>query len=248
MKMKNMNNIVLEGSLIENGKIIKSIDKSGDYILDLKSNQQNVVININKGLTVNITEIISNDINNSITYNLEENIKLNINILDDSSNSNRDITINLNGSNSIVDFNAGIISHKENKYKLNVFHNMNNSKSSINLHGITLGDSKILIENDGYIPKGSYKSVLKQDNKIITMGSNNSKIEPNLYIDEYDIEASHGAYIGKFDDDTLFYLNSRGLDYDSSYSLLIKGFLLEGFNINDSLKNEILKIINKYWR
>ena len=28
------------------------------------------------------------------------------------------------------------------------------------------------------------------------MNDNNSKIEPNLFIDEYDV-ASHGAYIGK---------------------------------------------------
>ena len=109
-------------------------------------------------------------------------------------------------------------------------------------------DSKILIINNGHIKNGSQKSILTQDNKIITMSENNSKIEPNLYIDEYDVEASHGAYIGKFDEDTLFYLKSRGLDENQSYNLLIKGFLLGSFYKYESLIEDLMDNINKYWR
>ena len=80
------------------------------------------------------------------------------------------------------------------------------------------------------------------------MDENNSKIQPNLYIDEYDIEASHGAYIGKFDFDTIFYLESRGLSEKESYNLLIKGFLLGNFYKYESLSEDLIDIINKYWR
>ena len=125
---------------------------------------------------------------------------------------------------------------------------MSDTNSNTILHGVSYDDSKIIIENNGYIPKGSSKSILKQDNKIILMGNNNSKIEPNLFIDEYDLEASHGAYIGKFEDEVLFYLNSRGLNYNMSYNLLIKGFLLDEFYLDDEIKEDILKIITKYWR
>lgn len=248
MKMINMNNIVLGDSFVKDGIVSKVIDRNGNYVLNLKDINCDVRIEIVPNVSISITEINVESIDNNIIYDLGENSNVDINIFDDSSNSRRNITINLNGISSKVNFHAGIISHNENKYKLNVFHNKNNTISNINIHGITIDNSKILIENNGYIPNGSYKSSLKQDNKIITMGSNNSKIEPNLYIDEYDVEASHGAYIGKFEDDILFYLNSRGLDYESSYSLLIRGFLLEEFNIDDSIKEDILKIINKYWR
>ena len=84
--------------------------------------------------------------------------------------------------------------------------------------------------------------------KIIVMNDNKSKIEPNLFIDEYDVEASHGAYIGKFDEEELFYLNSRGLDENKCYELLINGFLLNEFNITDDVKDDLKKIIKKYWR
>ena len=70
---------------------------------------------------------------------------------------------------------------------------------------------------------------------------------PNLYIDSHDVEASHSALIGKFSDEELFYLQSRGLDIKSAEKLLVTGFLTS--NITN---NRILKIINKniykYWR
>ena len=128
---------------------------------------------------------------------------------------------------------------------------IDNSKNTISntvVHGVTNKNGKILVTNNGYIKKGCIKSKLSQDNKIITMDENNSKIQPNLYIDEYDIEASHGAYIGKFDFDTIFYLESRGLSEKESYNLLIKGFLLENFYKYESLSEDLIDIINKYWR
>lgn len=248
MKLNNMNKIVLEDSLVNSSEIIKTINESGIFKLDLENISKDIVINIEDNLSVTIVEINTKNIINTITYNIGINSKLNINVFDDSNDINRNITINLNGKNSDVKFNAGIISHDKNIYKLNVHHNASDTTSNTILHGVSYNDSKILIENNGYIPKGSSKSVLKQDNKIILMGNNNSKIDPNLYIDEYDVEASHGAYIGKFEDEVLFYLNSRGLDYDMSYNLLIKGFLLDEFYLDDEINEDILKIINKYWR
>ena len=248
MKLNNMNKIVLEDSLVNSSEIIKTINESGIFKLDLENISKDIVINIEDNLLVTIVEINTKNIINTITYNIGTNSKLNINVFDDSNDINRNVTINLNGKNSDVKFNAGIISHDKNIYKLNVHHNVSDTTSNTILHGVSYNDSKILIENNGYIPKGSSKSILKQDNKIILMGNNNSKIDPNLYIDEYDVEASHGAYIGKFEDEVLFYLNSRGLDYDMSYNLLIKGFLLDEFYLDDEIKEDILKIINKYCR
>lgn len=245
MNMINMNNIVIEDSSIDSSKVI---DKSGNYILDIKSLSCDLIVDIKPNISVCIIQIIEEEVDNKIVYNILENSNVNISIFDDSSNSKLNIIINLNGKNSNINFNAGIISHNVNKYKIDVFHNISSTTSNVNIHGITVHSGKLFIENNGYIKKGSNKSSLNQDNKIITMDGNHSKIEPNLYIDEYDIEASHGAYIGKFDSDVLFYLESRGLDYKSSYNLLIKGFLLDGFICDDSIKDNILKIINKYWR
>jgi Fe-S cluster assembly protein SufD len=57
------------------------------------------------------------------------------------------------------------------------------------------------------------------------MGKNNSIINPNMYIDEYDVEARHAATIGKFNQDNIFYLMTKGLTKEDANNILIEGFL-----------------------
>jgi Fe-S cluster assembly scaffold protein SufB len=89
------------------------------------------------------------------------------------------------------------------------------------------------MEVNGTVRKGCINSILDQGSKIITLGENNSIIKPNLYIDEYLVEARHGASIGKFNKDQIFYLNSRGIDELESHRLLTKGFLFNHLNIEN---------------
>lgn len=230
MNNKNMNKIVIE--------------KDSKFNLSDSSKIIDILDNINVNLT------IINEEEKNADYNIEigNNSKVIFNIFDVSKKINRKVNININGENSNVLLNISSISLGENIYDISIHHNNKNQVSNSYIHGLTINNNKIYIKNNGYIPKSSLKSILHQDNKIIIMNENNSKIEPNLFIDEYDVEASHGAYIGKFDEEELFYLNSRGLDDKTSYELLINGFLLNEFNIDDSLKEELKKKIKKYWR
>ena len=221
-----MNNIVLEKELL----IIKDNE---DKIINIKNNINTKVVVINES-----------KVNNNYIFNLEENSFLKINIFDVSSYINRNIQVNLNGRNSYVELNISTISLNDNTYVVNIFHNEKNTHSETNMHGLAIDDNRITFKNNGTIKKGSIKSILNQDNKIITLGKNNSKIEPNLFIDEYDISASHGAYVGKFKDEDIFYLKTRGLTDNECNNLLIKGFLTNNFDSKEDL--EI--IINKYRR
>ena len=74
------------------------------------------------------------------------------------------------------------------------------------------------------------------NNEIIIMGENNSEIYPNLYIDEFDASAHHAASIGKFNKDEIFYLLTKGIDYESAVNLLIKGFLENNLNGGDKFE------------
>ena len=221
-----MNNILLENDLL----ILKDND--------------NKKINIKNGIDTKIVLINEDNAKNKYIFNIKENSNVKINIFDASKDINRNITINLNGINSFVELNISSISLNENKYEVNIFHNEKNTHSETNLHGLAIDDNKIIFKNNGTIKKGSIKSILNQDNKIITLGKNNSKIEPNLFIDEYDISASHGAYVGKFKEEDIFYLKTRGLSEDECNNLLIKGFLTNNFEEKEQLE----KIINKYRR
>lgn len=71
----------------------------------------------------------------------------------------------------------------------------------------------------------------------------NVPIAPKLLIEENDVVANHSALIGRFDEEELFYLQSRGIDRNTATILMTKGFLLDGIQ-DDRLE----KIIEKYWR
>ena len=88
-----------------------------------------------------------------------------------------------------------------------------------------MNESKLVFEVNSTVKKGNKNSKLNQSSKIITMSSNNSIIKPNLFIDEFDVDAFHSATIGKFSNDEIFYLMTKGLSRDDAINLLIKGFL-----------------------
>ena len=53
----------------------------------------------------------------------------------------------------------------------------------------------------------------------------NAKPELEIYAD--DVKCSHGSASGSLNEDSIFYLMSRGLNYKEAKKLLINGFLLD---------------------
>ena len=62
MKLNNMNKIVLEDSLVNSSEIIKTINESGIFKLDLENISKDIVINIEDNLSVTIVEINTKNI------------------------------------------------------------------------------------------------------------------------------------------------------------------------------------------
>ena len=198
-----MNNILIEK------KIFDSLDTN---IYNLKKDEV-VVFNLD------------NSKYNEYIFNLEENAHLIINKMYNEKEIQENITINLNGINSKVDYNFSTKVYNDQKYVININHNNKNTISNVINHGVVMNDSKLLFEVNSTIKKGNSKSKLNQESKIIVMSKNNSVIKPNLYIDEYDVDAVHSATIGKFNKNEIFYLMSKGITKEESINLLIKGFL-----------------------
>ena len=88
--------------------------------------------------------------------------------------------------------------------------------------------------------------VLIHNNQIVTFDSTKCQINPNLLVEEFDVEANHNATIGAFDQDTLFYLMSRGISENDSIKLLSEGLVLNNLKENYS-KEKILDFIKEYW-
>lgn len=198
-----MNNILIEKKIIH----------------DLDTN----IYNIEKDQVVVFN--IDNSKYNECAFNLEENAYLIINKMYNEKEIHENITINLNGINSRVDYNFSTKVYNDQKYIININHNNKNTVSNVINHGVVMNDAHLLFEVNSTIKKGNNKSKLKQESKIIVMSKNNSVIKPNLFIDEYDVDAVHSATIGKFNKNEIFYLMTKGITKEEAINLLIKGFL-----------------------
>ncbi len=99
---------------------------------------------------------------------------------------------------------------------------------------VALSKGKLAFEVNGIIAKGNAKSKCNQQNRGVILSEGSIiQADPKLFIDEFDVEAGHGAAIGQVDEDELFYLESRGLSELDAKRLIVTGYLnpfLEGLN------------------
>lgn len=232
--MIKMNNIEIDK--LENN----TMEIEGNVEINLSNNESDNINFILKDNSKLYIKDISENVDNK-TYNfiLNNDSYLEINKLYKVNNLNEIVNIDLNGINSEVKYNFSTILDANQMYILNIKHNNKNTKSNVINRGIVLNNSILNIKINATVKKGCINSILNQDSKIVTLGENNSIIEPNLYIDEYLVEARHGATIGGFNKDQLFYLKSRGITDELCNKLLTRGFLLNNLKIENKDDIEI---------
>ncbi len=128
------------------------------------------------------------------------------------------------------------------------FHNAKMSSSNIVNQGVAKEKAKLYFNNFGKIEQGMSESKAFQSTRGVILDRYASiQANPFLLIDEFDVEAGHGATIGKFDDDSLFYLMSRGLSKADAEKLIVNGFInpiLDGID-NEALKEQLKIIIDR---
>ncbi|MCI7332376.1 MAG: SufD family Fe-S cluster assembly protein [Mollicutes bacterium] len=180
--------------------------------------------------------------NQDVIYNVSENSKLVV--YQYGINIDNNIIINLNGENASVEYHYSTINYDDHKYKIDVNHNNSKTISNIYNHGINVFDNKLDFDITGNVLNKSDKCECNQKNQILNISDGKSTILPKLLIDNYDVISSHSAYIGKFKDEILFYLMSRGISEKVSYDLLIKSFLVNGCD-NTELIEKLEKEIDK---
>ena len=107
-----------------------------------------------------------------------------------------------------------------------VFHRAKETSSQITSYAIAKDQAKISLNNNTTIEKGASGSSAKQTIKGLNLSpSGLITANPNLFIDENDVIAHHGATIGSLNKDDLFYLMSRGLSLAEAAKIIVLGFL-----------------------
>ena len=156
------------------------------------------------------------------------------------------VEVNLNGIGANIDYLFKSICTSKELYDYMIKHNTKNTISNIKNNLVNVrGSSSIQISSS--VDKNITDCTCNQFNRIINLTNNKCEIRPILYIDNDLVDANHSALIGDFEEDELFYLESRGIDRTNAYNLLIKGFLNSGIE-DDKLKKKIEDDLNKYRR
>lgn len=230
-------------------KINVKKDSNLEIEINLRDNNKlNFDINIEKNVKLNLNIITRGNTGKvQYKYKLNENSYCNVFKFQNVESIKEMIIVKLNGINSRIDYNFKTISHLKETYDYHIFHECKNTISNIRNNGVCINDGSIIYQVSSFVPKDITGCTVNQNNRIINLTNNKCEIMPNLYIDAHDVEASHSALIGKFSDEEMFYIQSRGIDYNNAIKLLIKGFLTSDIK-NRSVLKEINKNINKYWR
>ena len=154
--------------------------------------------------------------------------------------------INLMGENAKIDYNFKTISKGFEKYNMTIYHNAPGTISDIKNNGVNINKGSLQFNVSSFVGQNHKACNVNQASRIINLTDSKCGINPNLFIDEYDVIANHSALIGRFSDDEMFYLNSRGLNDKEAINLLINGFLIS--NMPEDMAKKIIKNTDKYWR
>lgn len=150
------------------------------------------------------------------------------------------INVNINNENVVFNFYNGVVANKAENVHVLVTHNASKTVSNVYNCGVTKDDGSICFDVTTKVLRGKKDCKVTQDSRIISFNDNKlNKINPVLLIDEYEVEASHAAFIGTFQPDELFYLQARGLTKEEASSLLLEGCLIGALDIADEEKESL---------
>ena len=247
----------------------KNINLRLDFVLEKNSSLKIVdifndqseknFINVFYNFELNQDSILKNYKIDQIENN---NIKYSFNNITQQENSVSETFILSAGSNFIKNeincdligkyssaFINGIFSLKQKKHheiKTNINHLIDNTKSYQLIKSVLENESKAVYQGKIFVDSKAQKTDGYQLSKAILLNETtefNAKPELEIYAD--DVKCSHGSASGSLNDDAIFYLMSRGLNYTETKKLLINGFLLEVVEkVTDSqIKNLIKNMI-----
>ena len=255
-----INNLISKDNITLFQKNMISCEKNSNVLILEEFNSDKLSNN-------NIVNFIDIEENSNVTHlvfqNNSENSKLQFTSFANckSNSTYKQVTINLAkssvrnhhyanilGEEASVDFD-GIFFASSNQIidnKTQINHNFPSCKSSQRYKGILTDNSKASYLSKTYVDKEAQLTEAYQLSKGILLSDSStfhSKPELKIYAD--DVKCSHGSASGSLNENSIFYIMSRGLNYKEAKELLINGFLLDVINkiTDEEIKNLIKSMI-----
>ncbi len=240
-------NIRLDFNLESNSSL-----KIIDYSIDKSENNfVNIVYNFNLEKDAILKNYKLDKVkNNNIKY-IYNNINLDTNSVAEnfilslgSKFIKNEINCNLNGNYSSAFVNGifNLDNNKNHEIKTSINHLNENTKSYQLIKSVLGENTKSAYQGKIFVKSNAQKTDGYQLSKAILLSDNaefNAKPELEIYAD--DVKCSHGSASGSLNQESIFYIMSRGLNYKEAKELLINGFLLDV--VEKITDNEIKNLI-----
>ena len=224
-----------------------------------KDNTEKNFLNIYYNFELDKSSILKNykidkSINNNVKYSYN-NVKQEANSISEtfilSSGSKffkNEINCDLLGQHSSAFVNGIFDLDDENHHEIksNINHLVENTKSYQLVKSVLEKKSKAVYQGKIFVSSEAQKTDGYQLSNAILLSENsefNAKPELEIYAD--DVKCSHGSSSGSLDENSIFYLMSRGLNYKEAKKLLINGFLLDVIEkiTDEEIKNLIKNLL-----
>ena len=224
-----------------------------------KDNTEKNFLNIYYNFELDKSSILKNykidkSINNNVNYSYNH-VKQQANSISEtfilSSGSKffkNEINCDLLGQHSSAFVNGIFDLDDENHHEIksNINHLVENTKSYQLVKSVLEKKSKAVYQGKIFVSSEAQKTDGYQLSNAILLSENsefNAKPELEIYAD--DVKCSHGSSSGSLDENSIFYLMSRGLNYKEAKKLLINGFLLDVIEkiTDEDIKNLIKNLL-----
>ena len=136
---------------------------------------------------------------------------------------------------------------------INIDHARPNSKSNLYYKGILSGRSRAVFGGTVFVREGAVRTnALQSDKNLLLSSDAEIDSKPALYIWADDVKCGHGATAGNIDENSIFYMRSRGVDLETASRMLIFGFASEIIDtvgvpeLHDYLERSFLEAIPSY--
>ncbi|MFA5481139.1 MAG: SufD family Fe-S cluster assembly protein [Bacilli bacterium] len=223
-----------------------------ELTIDFEHGFNDLEFNVEEGATL-LLHLLNLDHAQSgkITANVEQDGVFSAMMADFSSGkAHLEVIVNLRGNNARGTWKLSTLTNDHDDKIFNVFFNhlAPFTYGLMDNYGVARNSSRLIFSGSNEIMRGAHDSKTRQNAKIIVFDEGAiAKADPQLWINENEVEASHSAIVGKLNDDHLFYLMSRGLNLDEAKRLITYGYLMPiaDYFADEEVKKRIAKIIEE---
>lgn len=225
-------NYSISENIFEITKINIEIVKDTDLKIIIDDNNFkadfNIIINNGIKCYINISSNISTG-KIRFNYQLNDNSNLTVDKINDSDNIKELVIADLNGCDSLFNYNLNSFIKTNDNYNIIVSHNNKNTTSNLNCNIINISGTASL-QTSTYINESALKSLINNNFNIINKTNKKIDVKPNIYDDTKTAKVnSKTNMFGQIKMNDILKIISKKL-------------------LNQEYKNDLQNLLNKHWR